>query len=60
MKEIKNIVNSSFTSQNAEIASENQKKVSPATGYKPHFAWEIIAKLLWDDNSNAEDAGKPP
>ena len=26
---------------------------SPAVGYKPHFAQEIIAKLLCDDNLNA-------
>ena len=25
----------------------------PVAGYKPHFAREIIVKLLCDDNSNA-------
>ena len=45
--------NKNFTSQNAKIASQNQKNFSPAGGYKPHFAREIIAKLLFDDNSNA-------
>ena len=50
----KNIFNSNFTSQNAKIALQNQKKFLPATGYKPHFTREIIAKLLCDDNSNAD------
>ena len=54
MKEIKNFVNSNFTSQNAKIVSQNQKDFSLAAGYRPCFAREIIAKLLCEDNSNAE------
>ena len=50
----KNMVNSNFTSQNAKIALKNQKYFSPAACYKPRFAREILAKLLCDDNSNAE------
>ena len=49
----KNTVNSNFTSQNAKSAFQNQKKFSPAAGYKPPFAGEIITKLFCDDNSNA-------
>ena len=37
-----------------KIASQNQKICSPAVGHKPRFAREIIAKLLCDDNLNAE------
>ena len=37
-----------------EIASQNQKICSPAVGHKPRFAREFIAKLLCDDNLNAE------
>ena len=51
MKEIKKIVNSNFTTQNAKFASQNQKKA----GHKPRFARENIAKLLCDDNSNADE-----
>ena len=40
--------------QNAKIASQNQKTFSPEAGYKPHFAQKIIAKLLCDNNSNAD------
>ena len=55
MKEIKkNMVNSNFTLQNAKNALQNQKHFSPAACYKPCFAREILAKLLCDDNSNAE------
>ena len=50
----KNTVNSNFTLQNAKIGQQIQKKNFPAVGYKPRFAWEIIAKLLCDDNLNAE------
>ena len=50
----KNTVNSNFTLQNAKIGQQNQKNFSPAVGYKPRLAWEIIAKLLCDDNSNTE------
>ena len=49
----KNSANSNFTSQNAKIASQNQKIFLPVAGYKPCFTWEIIKKLLGDDNSNA-------
>ena len=52
MKE--NIVNSNLTLQNAKIALQNKKKFSPVAGYKPCFIQEIIAKLLCDENSNAE------
>ena len=55
MKEIKNIVNSDFTSQNVKIASQNQKFFSPVAGYKPRFTREIIVKLLSDDNLNTGD-----
>ena len=54
IKEIKNIVNSNITSQNAKIASQNQNFFLPAAGYIPCFAEEIIAELLCDDNSNTE------
>ena len=54
MKEIKNIINSNFTSQNAKIGSQNQNFFLPAAGYIPRFAEEIIAKLLCDENSNTE------
>ena len=54
MKEIKDFANSNFISQNAKIVSLNQKIFSLAAGYRPCFAQEIIAKLLCDDNSNAE------
>ena len=55
MKEIKkNIVNANFTSENAKIAFQNQNFFLPAAGYKPCLLWEIIAKLLCHDNSNAE------
>ena len=52
---------SNFTSQNAKIVLQNQKKKKkklPAAGYKPRFAREIIAKLLCDDNSNAASTRK--
>ena len=42
------------TSQNAKIASQNQKKNSPVAGYKSCFTQEIIAKLLCDNNLNAD------
>ena len=43
------------TSQNAKIASQNQKKKnSPVAGYKSRFTQEIIAKLLCDNNLNAD------
>ena len=51
----KKIVNSNFTTQNAKFASQNQKNLSPAAGHKPRFARENIAKLLCDDNSNADE-----
>ena len=54
MKEIENFANSNFLSQNAKIVSLNQKIFSLTAGYRPCFAQEIIAKLLCDDNSNAE------
>ena len=50
----KNIVNANFTSENAKIAFQNQNFFLPAAGYKPCLLWEIIAKLLCHDNSNAE------
>ena len=49
----KNIANSNFTLQNAKIASQNQKIFLPVAGCKPCFTWEIIKKLVCDDNSNA-------
>ena len=52
MKEIKTIANSNFTSQNAKIASQNQKIFLPVAGYKPRFAQQIITELLCN-NSNA-------
>ena len=33
-------------------------KFSLAVGYRPCFAQKIIAKLLCDDNSNAEKSGR--
>ena len=36
------------------IASQNQKSFLPSSGYKPRFAQQIIAKLLCDNNLNAD------
>ena len=54
MKEIKTLLTQTLHRKTLKLLCKKKKFFfSPAVGYKPRFAGEIIAKLLCDDNSNA-------
>ena len=54
MKEIKKTLLTQTLHRKMLIASQNQKSFLPSSGYKPRFAQQIIAKLLCDNNLNAD------
>ena len=55
MKEIKKtLLTQTLHRKTLKLLCKIKKNFQPAAGYKPRFPWKIIAKLLCDDNLNAD------